>query len=137
LERSNPALRIGLLTDAMPGRSLEDVVRRAQQTGLIQDLEIGTGEYSPSPQGLLAQPGGSKWWRQSLDNRWPHPPNEVPRNFVTVGRAHDQEWWRTFIGLLRDVDFQRTISIEYENPFISVEESVLESARLLSTLAGL
>lgn len=320
MERSNPAFRIGLLTDAMPGRSLDEVVRWAQQTGLIQDLEIGTGGYSPSPhcnaQELLAQAGGSKRWRQAfdraglgisalnvsgnplhpnpetaqrhdadlrrairlaaelgvnrvvamsgcpgaaesdrsaphfsgggwlpdleriadwqwservlpywteiaefarsehpdlmicfelhpgtfvynfetfnriralgsnlgvnldpshffwqsmdplamvgavgdrighvhgkdttlnkgqlalngmLDNRWPNPPDEMPWNFATVGRGHDQEWWRTFVGLLRDVGFQGTISIEYEDPFIPVEESVLESARLLSALAG-
>ena len=71
-----------------------------------------------------------------LDNRWPNPPAEMPWNFATVGRGHDEGWWRTFVSLLRDVGFRGTISIEYEDPFIPVEESVLESARLLSSLAA-
>jgi sugar phosphate isomerase/epimerase len=70
-----------------------------------------------------------------LDNRWPNPPDEMPWNFATVGRGHDEEWWRRFVGLLRDQSFSGTISIEYEDPFVPVEESVLESARLLSSLA--
>jgi sugar phosphate isomerase/epimerase len=66
-----------------------------------------------------------------LDNRWPNPPDEMPWNFATVGRGHDQEWWGRFIGMLRDQGFGGTISIEYEDPFVPVEESVLESAQLL------
>jgi sugar phosphate isomerase/epimerase len=69
-----------------------------------------------------------------LDNRWPSPPDDMPWNFATVGRGHDQEWWRTFVGLLRDQGFGGTISIEYEDPFVPVDESVIESARLLSSL---
>jgi sugar phosphate isomerase/epimerase len=69
-----------------------------------------------------------------LDNRWPHPPGDMPWNFATVGRGHDVEWWRRFIGLLRDQGFSGTISIEYEDPFVPVEDSVLESARLLGSL---
>ena len=67
-----------------------------------------------------------------LDSRWPNPPDEMPWNFATVGRGHDEEWWRKFVALLRDCDFNGTISIEYEDPFVAVEESVLESATLLS-----
>jgi sugar phosphate isomerase/epimerase len=69
-----------------------------------------------------------------LDNRWPNPAGEMPWNFATVGRGHDKEWWRAFVALLRDVGFEGTISIEYEDPFVPVEESVTESARLLSAL---
>ena len=69
-----------------------------------------------------------------LDSRWPNPPDEMPWNFATVGRGHDKEWWRTFVGLLRDRGFAGTISIEYEDPFVPVDESVLESARLLSSV---
>jgi len=69
-----------------------------------------------------------------LDTRWPNPPDEMPWNFATVGRGHDQEWWRTFVRVLRDQGFKGTISIEYEDPFVPVEESVLESARLLSSV---
>jgi sugar phosphate isomerase/epimerase len=71
-----------------------------------------------------------------LDSRWPNPPDEMPWNFATVGRGHDEEWWRTFVDLLRDCDFNGTISIEYEDPFVPVEESVLESATLLSRVVS-
>ena len=69
-----------------------------------------------------------------LDNRWPNPADEMPWNFATVGRGHDVEWWRRFVRLLREQGFGGTVSIEYEDPFVPVEKSVLESARLLSTL---
>jgi sugar phosphate isomerase/epimerase len=69
-----------------------------------------------------------------LDSRWPNPPNEMPWNFATVGRGHDGEWWGRFTALLVESGFRGTISIEYEDPFVPVEESVLESARLLAAL---
>jgi sugar phosphate isomerase/epimerase len=69
-----------------------------------------------------------------LDNRWPNPPDDMPWNFATVGRGHDEEWWRRFVGMLRDQDFSGTISIEYEDPFVPVEDSILESARVLSAV---
>jgi sugar phosphate isomerase/epimerase len=67
-----------------------------------------------------------------LDTRWPNPPDDMPWNFATVGRGHDQAWWRKFVGLLQDQGFHGTISIEYEDPFVGAEESILESARLLT-----
>ena len=67
-----------------------------------------------------------------LDTRWPNPPDEMPWNFATVGRGHDKAWWQKFVGLLRDQGFRGTISIEYEDPFVGAEESILESAALLS-----
>ncbi|HUZ86042.1 MAG TPA: sugar phosphate isomerase/epimerase [Candidatus Baltobacterales bacterium] len=69
-----------------------------------------------------------------LDNRWPSPPDDMPWNFATVGRGHDEEWWRRFVGMLRDQGFGGTISIEYEDPFVPVEESILESARVLAAV---
>jgi sugar phosphate isomerase/epimerase len=67
-----------------------------------------------------------------LDNRWPNPPDQVPWNFATVGRGHGVEWWARFVALLLDQRFTGTISIEYEDPFVPAEQSVLESARLLA-----
>jgi sugar phosphate isomerase/epimerase len=58
----------------------------------------------------------------------------MPWNFATVGRGHDEEWWGRFVGLLRAQGFVGTISIEYEDPFLPVDESVLESAKLLCEL---
>ena len=69
-----------------------------------------------------------------LDSRWPNPPDEMPWNFATVGRGHDKEWWAKFVGVLRDQGFSGTISIEYEDPFLPVEESIVESARVLSSV---
>ena len=67
-----------------------------------------------------------------LDNRWPNPPAEMPWNFATVGRGHEAAWWKRFVAALRGHGFSGTISIEYEDPFVPVDESVLESARMLS-----
>jgi len=70
-----------------------------------------------------------------LDNRWPNPPDQMPWNFATVGRGHDVEWWARFVALLVDQGFTGTISIEYEDPFVTAEQSVLESARLLAEVS--
>lgn len=69
-----------------------------------------------------------------LDSRWPNPPDDMPWNFATVGRGHDREWWRKFVAMLEDANFSGTISIEYEDPFVPVEESIVESASLLAGL---
>jgi sugar phosphate isomerase/epimerase len=69
-----------------------------------------------------------------LDSRWPNPPDEMPWNFATVGRGHDRVWWARFVALLQDHGFSGTISIEYEDPFVPVEQSVLESAQLLAAV---
>jgi sugar phosphate isomerase/epimerase len=69
-----------------------------------------------------------------LDNRWPNPAEEMPWNFATVGRGHDATWWGRFVGALRGQGYGGTISIEYEDPFVPVEESVVESAGLLASL---
>lgn len=71
-----------------------------------------------------------------LDNRWPNPPHEMPWNFATVGRGHDEAWWTEFTDLLLGSGFSGTISIEYEDTFVPVDESVLESARLLRRVAS-
>lgn len=70
-----------------------------------------------------------------LDNRWPNPPAEMPWNFATVGRGHDAAWWTRFVDALRSHGFAGTVSIEYEDPFVPVDESVLESARLLAAVS--
>lgn len=66
-----------------------------------------------------------------LDNRWPNPPEEMPWNFATIGRGHGEGWWREFVEALTGEGFGGTVSIEYEDPFVPVEESVIESARML------
>ncbi len=71
-----------------------------------------------------------------LDTRWPYPPEDMPWNFSTVGRGHDKAWWANFVSLLKDQAFTGTISIEYEDPFVPAEDSILESARLLSEVVA-
>ena len=65
-------VRIGLLTDAMPDRSLSDVATWACGTGLIQDLEIGVGGYSSAPHcrpaELLAHTEALASWRRTIDD---------------------------------------------------------------------
>jgi sugar phosphate isomerase/epimerase len=73
-----------------------------------------------------------------LDNRWPDPADEMPWTFATVGRGHGAAWWQAFLGALREAGYEGAIGIEYEDPFVSAEIGVAESARLLAAhLSGL
>ena len=69
-----------------------------------------------------------------LDNRWPHPFEEMPWTFASVGRGHDRDWWASFLAALGAAGFDGTISIEHEDPFVSPGEGIAESARLLHDL---
>jgi len=68
-----------------------------------------------------------------LDSRWPGRPAEMPWNFTTVGRGRSAGWWTEFVRTLAAQGFDGTISIEYEDPFVPVEASVIEAAAALST----
>ncbi len=68
-----------------------------------------------------------------LDNRWPGVPAEMPWNFATVGRGRDVEWWTEFVRTLASKGFDGTISIEFEDPFVPVEDSIVEAAAALET----
>jgi sugar phosphate isomerase/epimerase len=67
-----------------------------------------------------------------LDNRWPGRASEMPWNFATVGRGRGLEWWTSFVRTLAANGFDGTISIEFEDPFVPVEQSVVEAARMLA-----
>jgi len=53
-------------------------------------------------------------------------------NFVTVGRGHDFDWWRTFVDTLASVGFDGTLSIEHEDASVPGVEGVREAAALLT-----
>lgn len=77
--------------------------------------------------------GGELALNGLLDNRWPGDPAEMPWNFATVGRGHDREWWSAFADALsRHGTRASTISIEFEDPFVPAEESIVESAATLA-----
>jgi sugar phosphate isomerase/epimerase len=69
-----------------------------------------------------------------LDNRWPEPADEMPWTFAAVGRGHDSDWWSAFLQALAEADFDGTIAIEHEDPFLGPEEGIVESAGLLAAL---
>src|SRR2546430_14070779 len=56
----------------MPDRGLAQVVDWAARTGLIQDLEIGVGGYSPAPHcpppELVGNAGALASWRKTIDD---------------------------------------------------------------------
>ena len=66
-----------------------------------------------------------------LDGRWPGVPAEMPWNFATVGRGRDVEWWTEYVRTLSAKGFDGTISIEYEDPFMPVKDSIVEAAQVL------
>ena len=53
------------------------------------------------------------------------------RNYITLGRGHDESWWRGFVSTLADVGYDGVLSIEHEDPAMSAVEGVEESVALL------
>lgn len=51
--------------------------------------------------------------------------------FATVGEGHGVDWWASFADALAEAGYDDVISIEYEDPTQSPEESVVEAARAL------
>jgi sugar phosphate isomerase/epimerase len=54
--------------------------------------------------------------------------------YATVGHGHDVDWWRSFVSELAAAGHDGPVSIEYEDPTVSPEESVAESARILASV---
>jgi sugar phosphate isomerase/epimerase len=67
-----------------------------------------------------------------MDARWPGRAEDMPWNFATVGSGHGRDWWADFLALLDRAGYNGTVSIEWEDPFVEPEESIRESAALLS-----
>jgi sugar phosphate isomerase/epimerase len=51
--------------------------------------------------------------------------------YATVGHGHDAGWWSQFVDELRRAGYNGPVSIEYEDPLVEAEQSILESARVL------
>ena len=68
-----------------------------------------------------------------LESRMPGDPSLMPWNFSTVGRGDGRPvaWWTRFVEALAAKGFDGTISIEFEDPFVPVEDSVVEAANAL------
>ena len=52
-------------------------------------------------------------------------------NYITLGRGHDESWWRGFVSTLADVGYDGVLSIEHEDPAMTAVEGVEESVALL------
>jgi len=67
-----------------------------------------------------------------LDHRWSPTRPDAPWTFAVVGRGHDASWWRAFLDLLaaRGVP---SISIEYEDPSVPLEEGIADAAGVLES----
>jgi sugar phosphate isomerase/epimerase len=68
-----------------------------------------------------------------LDSRWPGVAAQMPWNFATVGRGRDIPWWTRFVETLASAGFDGTISIEYEDPFVPVKDSIVDAAVALES----
>lgn len=57
--------------------------------------------------------------------------------YATVGHGHDARWWRMFVEALAGAGYDGVLSIEYEDPSVAPEESVVEAAKVLdAAVAG-
>jgi len=52
-------------------------------------------------------------------------------NYITLGRGHDDAWWRRFVEALKRNGYDGVLSIEHEDPAMSAEEGVEKSVELL------
>jgi sugar phosphate isomerase/epimerase len=67
-----------------------------------------------------------------LDRRWPNDPETLPWTFSVPGRGHGREWWTRFVDALEETS-ARAISIELEDPFVSVRDGIIEASEFLSS----
>jgi sugar phosphate isomerase/epimerase len=67
-----------------------------------------------------------------LDHRWSPARREATWTFAVVGRGHDRGWWRAFLDVLSSRGVG-SISIEYEDPNVPLEQGITDSARMLET----
>lgn len=51
--------------------------------------------------------------------------------YATVGHGRDVEWWRRFVDELQSAGYDGVVSIEYEDPLVAPEASVIEAAQVL------
>ncbi len=66
-----------------------------------------------------------------LDHRWAPTDADAPWTFAAAGRGHDEAWWRSFLEALARCGVE-TISIEHEDPLLTVEQSVANAASVLA-----
>jgi sugar phosphate isomerase/epimerase len=52
--------------------------------------------------------------------------------YATVGHGRGVKWWRMFVEELQRAGYDGVLSIEYEDPTVDAEESVVEAAGLLA-----
>jgi sugar phosphate isomerase/epimerase len=67
-----------------------------------------------------------------LDHRWSPTNRDAAWTFAVVGRGHGLDWWRAFLDALaaRGVP---SVSIEYEDPNVALEQGIADAASLLET----
>jgi len=52
--------------------------------------------------------------------------------YATVGHGRGVKWWRMFVDELQRAGYDGVLSIEYEDPAVGAQESVVEAAELLT-----
>jgi sugar phosphate isomerase/epimerase len=57
-------------------------------------------------------------------------------HYGTVGRGHPVSWWGAFIDALRHGGYDGIVSIEHEDPDVTAEEGLVESAETLRRAIG-
>lgn len=56
--------------------------------------------------------------------------------YATVGHGHDEGWWSAFAGELQGAGYDDVISVEYEDPEVAPEQSIVEAVRALERAAA-
>jgi len=56
---------------------------------------------------------------------------DQPWNYVTLGRGHDETWWRRFCHALTAIGYEDVLSIEHEDLALPPIDGVKQSVALL------
>lgn len=74
--------------------------------------------------------------RSRLEGLTVHHPAERSWNYVTVGRGHDEAYWREFVAALAAVGYDGPLSIEHEDVAVGGADGVAEAAAVLRAALG-
>ena len=66
-----------------------------------------------------------------LDTREPNDAAGRSWVFCSVGDGHDVSFWKRFIGALREAGYDHVVSIEHEDPVVSIDEGLARAVQVL------
>jgi len=92
------------------------ISRLGGRIGFVHGKDTAVDPGGVALDGLLQRTGDATW------------------EYATVGRGHDESWWRCFVEALAGAGYDGVVSVEHEDARTSPEAGIAEGARLLTGL---